>query len=478
MKNKVLIGALTVLLVIGMVSCSMDEYAKLGEAMGKMGNNVYGIEPNMQEVNETTKKFDDKVTKNEAGDVEVELVDPADLIFISSVAEIKNSTKKTEELKKQLDEPLAKDGVSGEEIQQSLQKKVDEIISEATKNVDEEAFKNADEKLQSAYQSVKQALDDIKESITDNPTKADLATVSIIKDLATTVSNIASNPDDYQKEDGSVDTDKIIGEANKALQALDALKVTSTAADLDILKDFNLASLFSSSGSGSKALSDDSSSPKDEDAMRKFMFSAIDSFTKMVSVDGKFDEVKYNRFIFQMRTIRTAYETTAWLVTPSLAKGQDQFAVVDAIINGKNIIGLGSFTPNDLVLYAASVVFTECNKLPVKDGSELSFKNAVKAYIEKDAGVLEDEDLAKRFEDFEKFFNDVDLSKSKMKDYEGYLRHSAVAAVNTAAVILVDSGFDLKIIEKAGFKPEEGKSYGEELEKAYENLKNELGKNN
>lgn len=473
MKNKVLIGALTVLLVIGMVSCSMDEYAKLGEAMGKMGNNVYGIEPNMQKVNETTKQFDDKVTRNEAGDVEVELVKPADLI--SSVAEIKNSTKKTEELKKQLDEPLAKDGVSGEEIQQSLKKKVDEIISEATKNVDEEALKNADEKLQSAYQSVKQALDDIKESITDNPTKADLATVSIINDLATTVSDIASNPDDYMK-DGELDTEKIIEDANKALQALDALKVTSTAADLDILKDFNLASLFSSSGSGSKALSDDFSSSKDEDAMRKFMFSAIDSFTKMVSVDGKFDEVKYNRFIFQMRAIRTAYETTAWLVTPSLAKGEDQFAVVDAIIDGKNIIGLDSFTANDLVLYAASVVFTECNKLPVKDGSELSFKDAVKAYMEKDASVLEDEDLAKRFEGFEKFFNDVDLSK---KDYDvEHLKHSAVTAVNTAAVILVDSGFDLKIIEKAGFKPEDGKSYGEELEKAFENLKNELGKNN
>ena len=478
MKSKVLIGALAVLLAIGMVSCSMDEYAKLGEAMGKMGNNVYGIEPNMQEVNETTKKFDNSVTKTEGEDgkvvVKVELVNPADLI--SSVAEIKNSTQKTEELKKQLDEPLAKDGVSGEEIQQSLKKKVDEIISEATKNVDEEALKNADEKLQSAYQSVKQALDDINESITDNPTKADLATVSIINDLATTVSDIASNPDDYQKEDGSVDTDKIIDEANKALQALDALKVTSTAADLDILKDFNLASLFSSSGSGSKALSDDSSSPKDEDAMRKFMFSAIDSFTKMVSVDGKFDEVKYNRFIFQMRAIRTAYETTAWLVTPSLAKGEDQFAVVDAIIDGKNIIGLDSFSTNDLVLYAASVVFTECNKLPVKDGSELSFKDAVKAYMEKDASVLEDGDLAKRFEDFEKFFNDVDLGK--MKDYEDYLGHSAVTAVNTAAVILVDSGFDLKIIEKAGFKPEDGKSYGEELKKAFENLKNELGKNN
>ena len=473
MKNKVLIVALTVLLVIGMVSCSMDEYAKLGEAMGKMGNNVYGIEPNMQKVNETTKKFDDKVTKNEAtGKVEVELVDPADLI--SSVAEIKNSTKKTEELKKQLDAPLAEDEETAKKVQESLQSTMENIISDT--KVENDVLAKADDKVKSAYESVTNALNDIKDSISDNPTKADLATVSIVNDLANTVKNIAENPEQYNNADGELDTEKIIEDANKALQALDALKVTSTAADLDILKDFNLASLFSSSGSGSKALSDDSSSPKDEDAMRKFMFSAIDSFTKMVSVDGKFDEVKYNRFIVQMRAIRTAYETTAWLVTPSLAKGEDQFTVVDAIIDGKNIIGLDSFSANDLVLYAASVVFTECNKLPVKDVSELSFKNAVKAYIEKDAGVLEDGDLAKRFEDFEKFFNDVDLGK--MEDYEGYLRHSAVTAVNTAAVILVDSGFDLKIIEKAGFKPEDGKSYGEELKKAFENLKNELGKNN
>lgn len=472
MKNKVLIGALTVLLVIGMVSCSMDEYAKLGEAMGKMGNNVYGIEPNMQEVNETTKKFDDKVTKNEAGDVEVELVDPTDLI--SSVAEIKNSTKKTEELKKQLDAPLAEDEETAKKVQESLQSTMGDIID--AMDVDPSVLASADDKVKSAYDSVTNALNDIKESISENPTKADLAAVSIVKDLANTVKNIAKNPDQYNKADGELDTEKIIEDANKALQALDALKVTSTAADLDILKDFNLASLFSSSGSGSKALSDDSSSPKDEDAMRKFMFSAIDSFTKMVCVDGKFNDVKYNRFIFQMRAIRTAYETTAWLVTPSLRGYENQFAVVDAIINGENIIGLDSFSVNDLVLYAASVVFTECNKLPVKDASKLSFKDAVKAYMEKDAGVLEDEDLAKRFEGFEKFFNDVDLGK--MEDYEDYLRHSAVTAVNTAAVILVDSGFDLKTIEKAGFKPEDGKSYGEELEKAFENLKNELGKNN
>lgn len=471
MKNKVLIVALTVLLVIGMVSCSMDEYAKLGEAMGKMGSNVYGIEPNMQEVNETTKKFDNKVTKNEAGDVEVKLVDPADLI--SSVAEIKNSTKKTEELKKQLDEPLAKDGVSGEEIQQSLQSTMDDIIS--AMDVDPSVLASADDKVKSAYDSVTNALNDIKDSISDNPTKADLAAVSIVNDLANTVKNIAENPDQYNNADGELDTEKIIEDANKALQALDALKVTSTAADLDILKDFNLASLFSSSSSGSKALEEDSASQEDEDAMKKFMFSAIDSFTKMVCVDGKFNGVKYNRFIFQMRAIRTAYETTAWLVTPSLRGYENQFAVVDAIINGENIIGLDSFTANDLVLYAASVVFTECNKLPVKDDSELSFTDAVKTYIEKDAGVLEDEDLAKRFEGFEKFFNDVDLSK---KDYVKHLEHSAVTAVNTAAVILVDSGFDLKIIEKAGFKPEDGKSYGEELKKAFENLKNELGKNN
>lgn len=412
MKSKVLIGALAVLLAIGMVSCSMDEYAKLGEAMGKMGNNVYGIEPNMQEVNETTKKFDDSVTKTEGEDgevvVEVKLVDSADLI--SSVAEIKNSTQKTEELKKQLDEPLAEDEKTAKKVQESLQSTMETIINDT--KVDDDLLEKADEKVKSAYESVTKALNDIKDNISENPTKADLAAVSIVNDLAETVRNIAENPEQYNKADNELDTDKIIADANKALQALDALKVTSTAADLDILKDFNLASLFSSSNSGSKALEDESASQEDEDAMKKFMFSAIDSFTKMVCVDGKFNEVKYNRFIFQMRAIRTAYETTAWLVTPSLRGYENQFAVVDAIINGKNIIGLDSFSANDLVLYAASVVFTECNKLQVKDDSSLSFKHAVEAYINQDPSKLgDDEDLAKRFEMFENFFNDVDLGK-------------------------------------------------------------------
>lgn len=473
MKIKVLIGVLAILLVIGMVSCSMDEYAKLGEAMGKMGSNVYGIEPNMQEVNETTKKFDNSVTKTDDGEgnvtVEVKLVDSEDLI--KSVAEIKNSTQKTQELKKQLDEPLAEDEETAKKVQESLKTTMTDIIEEA--KVDGTVLAKADEKVKSAYESVTKSLDDIKENISENPTKADLATVSIVNDLANTVKNIAENPDKYNKADGELDTDKIIEDANKALQALDALKVTSTAADLDILKDFNLASLFSSSNSGSKAIEDDSASQEDEDAMKKFMVSAIDSFTKMVCVDGKFNDAKYSRFIFQMRAIRTAYETTAWLVTPSLDKEANQFAVVDAIISGENIIGLDSFSVNDLVLYAASVVFTECNKFQTKDES-LSFRNAVKAYVDKDASGLGDDDLAKRFEMFENFFNDVDSSKIAVDNFE----HSAVTAVNTAAVILVDSGFDLKVIEKAGFKPEDGKSYGEELQKAFEDLKNELGKNN
>ena len=164
-------------------------------------------------------------------------------------------------------------------------------------------------------------------------------------------------------------------------------------------------------------------------------------------------------------------------MTPSIDKDQNQFEVVDAIINGKNIIGLDSFSVNDLVLYAASVVFTECDKFQVKDGSSLSFRGAVEAYINQDPSKLgDDEDLAKRFEMFENFFNDVDLGK--MEGYVEHLEHSAVTAVNTAAVILVDSGFDLKVIEKFGFKPEEGKSYGYELQKAFEDLKNELAKNN
>ena len=51
-----------VLLVIAMflclTACSQDQYAKLGELMGKMSGNVYGIKPNMKDVDAATDKVD------------------------------------------------------------------------------------------------------------------------------------------------------------------------------------------------------------------------------------------------------------------------------------------------------------------------------------------------------------------------------------------------------------------------------------
>ena len=42
--KKILLGLLVIAMVLALTACSQETYAKWAENMGKMGNNVYGIE--------------------------------------------------------------------------------------------------------------------------------------------------------------------------------------------------------------------------------------------------------------------------------------------------------------------------------------------------------------------------------------------------------------------------------------------------
>jgi len=465
MNKKVLIGALAVMLALAMVSCSLDEYAKLGDLMGKMGSNVYGITPNMQDVAAATESLSNAVTvtKDETGaiKVEVKLVDSTELI--SSVATIKDSTQKTQELKKQLAEPISTDAEVAKAVQEALQKEVKKVTDDVLDTIDAETVKN--DTVKQAVESVKKALDQITDGISENPTKADLATVSIVNDLATTVAVIAKNEDNkYMDADGNAKTDEILKAADKALSALDTLKVTSEAAELDILKDFDLSSLLSggSSSAASGVKSASKASSLDEETLDKLLDNATESFIKMVSKNGKFDETRYKKCIFQLRAIRTAYEMTSLLATTGV-NAKDDFAFVDALLEGKNIVNLKRFSINDAVLYFSALVFTEYDNLyKVKDanGNETSnaFKEAVKDY----ANRVNDEDSKSLFKSLE----DAVVDSSKKDE----LKNKAITAVNTTFVIVIDSGFDVKNL----YKLEEGDTYGEFIKSAYGDLEEKL----
>lgn len=445
MKSKVLICALAVLLVIGMVSCSMDEYAKLGDFMGKMGNNVYGIEPSMKEVDSTTAKINDSVKKDESGNVTIDTTNAGDLI--SGLAEIKNSTQKTNAMKEELSKKVTEDETEAKAVKDAMKSEINAVIESMPELP---ADKEIDQAVKDAYKSVSEALNKIQDKVsgTDDPTKADLATVAIVKSLAETVTEVA-NKENVTKEE-------LIEKADDALQALDALKVAADAAGLgDILGDISISSLLSSASS-SKSIAkaaDDS----ELDATTRLLVQAAEKLVTLVcNDDGSVNANKYNRVLFQLSAIRTAYEASASFVMPKGVSYSNGFGYVDkAFSNGS--IGLGRFSANDAVLYTIAFAFTEADSLFKNDG----FFNFLDSFLTAYASENEEE-IKKVEKDFEDAMKGLEIKADALA------KRSAVG-VNTLCAILADAKYIDTVKDTVG----RDTSLGESLNDLFNNIKGE-----
>ena len=59
--KKILLGLIVVALIFGLTACSQDQYQALGDAMGNMSGNIYGITANLKDVENATNKVDGAV---------------------------------------------------------------------------------------------------------------------------------------------------------------------------------------------------------------------------------------------------------------------------------------------------------------------------------------------------------------------------------------------------------------------------------
>lgn len=447
MKSKVLICALAVLLVIGMVSCSMDEYAKLGDFMGKMGNNVYGIEPSMKEVDSTTAKINGSVKKDESGNVTIDTSKADDLI--SGLAEIKNSMQKTNAMKEELSKKVTEDADEAAAVKEAMKSEINAVIESMPELP---ADKEIDRAVKDAYESVSEALNKIQDKVsgTDDPTKADLATVAIVKSLAETVKEVA------EKED--ITKEELIEKADDALQALDALKVAADAAGLgDILGDISISSLLSSASSSksiAKAVDD-----SELDATTRLLVQAAEKLVSLVCDDnGSVNAKKYNRVLFQLSAIRTAYEASASFVMPKGVSYSNGFGYVDAAFSNGSI-GLGRFSANDAVLYTIAFAFTEADSL--LSTPEKSFSIFLDSFLKAYASG-KDEEIKKVEKDFEDSMKGLEIKADDLA------KRSAVG-VNTLCAILADA----KYIDTAKDTIGRDSTLGDSLNDLFKNIKGE-----
>lgn len=422
MKSKVLICALAVLLVIGMVSCSMDDVVGFMERTGK---NLYGIKPSMEEVDSTTAKIDGSVKKDESGNVTIDTTTAGDLI--SGLAEIKNSTQKTNAMKEELSKKVSENKEESDAVKAAMQKEIENVVKDMPAS--STLPSDIDPAVKDAYDSVKDALEKIQDKVsgTDDPTKADLATVAIVKSLAETVTEVANK--------GDVTKEELIKKADNALQALDALKVAADAAGLgDILGDISISSLLSSQKSDASEAGKAVASKVSDDKIEELSVSVVEKVAALISNDGILNQGKYNRTLVQFSAIRTAYEAAALFAMPEIEMPEDGkgFDYVDSTFsNGSvNLGGNRQFSFNDALLYVVSFTFTEADRLCSKLNE--SFGAILDEYMK---AVASGDETA--IEAANKKFSGLFDRLSEVASDEAYgFESRTVIGVNTLALIL------------------------------------------
>ncbi len=321
--KKILLGLIVVALIFGLTACSQDQYQALGDAMGNMSGNIYGITANLKDVENATNKVDGAVAVDGDGKVTVKLEAETAASIVNSVVAVKNSDTKKEALKTSLSEPLLGKGATDA----SKAELKAQITAQATEKTIDTSDLAGDQKA--LAELVNAVLEDVEDSLSENPTKAELATVAVLATLADAVK--AGDEAAYQA-------------AGKA--AVDALKITSEIGQVDIFANVNISSLFGMFNE--KAIARDGEEVEEEvDLFAPLFESSVSEVMACITENGKFTEQRYNKFVMECKALRASYEM--------IAKGYN--INIAAPLKGQVAVDAG-LVIEDLGHYIISVVFS------------------------------------------------------------------------------------------------------------------------
>ena len=302
-------------MIIGLTACSQDLSSKMGANMHKMGNNIYGIKANMAEVNKAASAVDSSVD----GEGNVDINKAANIIKL--LDGIKKSEQKTDALRESLQESA---GTTDAQLAASI---------ESTKTALEDKIDSFEGNQKTVANVILSALDSVESSVSADPTKAEVATVAILNEMAKTVTDL--------------DDDSIENIAAKGQEALDALLIVTGLGSMDLLGELGLQDIMGG-GAGSKAVEDSNSG--------SLFQPVVAGLTELVSADGKFSQRKYNSFILQARIMRSAYDMISLQYVRNAASYDDYDILLKANINH-------DLDAEDLAKYIVSWLFTEFDNI-------------------------------------------------------------------------------------------------------------------
>ena len=421
---------LIIAMAIGLVSCSLED---VGGFMGFMSKNVYGIKANMQDVKDATKKIDDAVTEDEDGNISIDLNQAAKVI--DNIGDITASPQKKEEFQKQLSEPVAEG--RGVEVQAALQESIDVVKGTLPDPGDIE-----DPKAKDVVNSISEILHKAKESISENPTKGDLATVAVINDMAKLAKDIADDPALVN------DPEKAIEVADRGLSALNTLKVVSEVAGVNLLEGIDVSAMMSDLGK---------SRDGEDDDLQKYFAMASKNVAKLVSLitkDGKLDisedllSGKYKWVLSQARAVMASYELMA---KPYISIDTTKITNLDTIFTDSRI--KRNLTPDDLILYFECVMMTTSENVQVYDeehGAFVDWITEFKNFVNNNYEALMD--LGNRSKEITDYLDNhplmKDLAEEAMKVVTN--KDESWNKLGTIAVLIAKANWDKFLLDVAG----------------------------
>ena len=352
--KKILLGLLVIAMALALTACSQETYSKLAENMGKMSENVYGIEANMADVDNATEAVSASVSIKDDGSAEIDFTVAAKIM--DSVASIKDSEQKTEALKTELAKPVVDtSSMTTEEaaaqnaaVKTAMTAQTAALTTAVEQKKTEAVAAGATEEQIAILDTVLDTIASVQASVSDEPTMAELSTIAVLTEMATTVQEVATaaDPSVYVSEEGLTDAGMAV--ADTALSSLDTLKMTSEVAGMDILGGVDIMDLLGSLTGGSKGIN-----PAVQPYLVGFKgpIATITGLITSKNEEGKyvFDGKKYDAVVAQAKAIKLSYDLlSALYVKPA------SIVDIDSVLSKKTNHGL---VIDDLVRYIVALTF-------------------------------------------------------------------------------------------------------------------------
>lgn len=368
--KKVLICVLLIAMLLSITACSQDLYSKLGTLMGSIGNNIYGIKPDLTKVNNTSQSIDNTVVPNSDPEHPFTIkLDNAEEI-INSIVEINESEKQKEALKEELKKPV--NGDKGSDIKTAMQDALTKSADSPLQMIKSISTAGLKDELKDLLKTVEDSINAVSNGISDNPTKAELATVVAINQVAGSVKE-AVDKKDILLDDNRNPTAEGLKVFDNVLGAVTTLKITSAVAGIDVLGGLSSSDLLGIL----KGISLSRDAKADFASYLKAMSNSLRTITAILAgEDGKFDLTKYKNFIGQAQLVKSCYDTIALAYVNDVSDVGGVDKILDRNITYK-------FTEDDISLYFMVSMFVEADK--VASARATAF---FRAYINNHYGAL------------------------------------------------------------------------------------------